>query len=136
MQCIIILYVRGENMIKLTKKERAVLEVFWDSNNPMCIRDILLANKSLNKNTVPVIVRQLIKKNLLEVAEIRKNEKALTQYFQSTIDKESFFQSELSKKNLKNLMASFIDSSESAEELDILEELISRKRKNLEKGDN
>ncbi|MFI3605830.1 BlaI/MecI/CopY family transcriptional regulator [Vagococcus fluvialis] len=122
-------------MIKLTKNERAVLEVFWASSSPMCIRDILAKDESLNKNTVPVIVRQLINKNLLEVAYIRKNEKALTQYFKTILDKEYFFQKELSKSDLKNLMVSFIDSSESTKELDSLEKLILEKRKKLNMED-
>ncbi|MGX7196346.1 BlaI/MecI/CopY family transcriptional regulator [Enterococcus olivae] len=120
-------------MQTLTKVEREVLEVFWDSSRALCVTDVLLINPNLNKNTVRVIVRQLTNKKLLEVTHIGKNKKALTQFFSPTISKEDFVQQDLSEQNLQHLVANFIEGSETEEELDKLELLIAKKRKSLKR---
>ena len=118
-------------MTKVTKVERQVLEVLWESNVPLSIRDMISKNAKLNKNTVPVVVRKLIGKKLIEVAYIKKNNKSFAQFFNPTITKEKFVQKDLSPKNLKLIVANFIESSENEKELDLLEELIANKRKKL-----
>lgn len=113
--------------------EKDVLEAFWYLSKPLCVRDILLFNPELNKNTVPVIIRQLKEKKFIEVDFIGKNEKALTQYYKVKVSKEDFVEQDLSKKNMKRLIANFIEGSESERELDELQSLITAKRKNLNK---
>ena len=119
--------------MRLTNTEKDVLEAFWSLSKPLCVRDILLFNPKLNKNTVPVIIRQLKEKNFIEVDFIGKNEKALTQYYKVNVSKEDFVEQDLSKKNMKRLVANFIEGSENERELDELEALICAKRQQLKR---
>lgn len=120
-------------MMKFTKKEQEVLEVFWQANRPLCVRDILDINSKLNKNTVPVVVKKLSDRGCLAVESIQKVAKTFAQYYIPTITKEEYVTQQFTKKNFQHLFANFVKKEDNVEELKQLAQLINERMNQLEK---
>lgn len=113
----------------LTKKEKNILDILWEFDKPMCVADITAVNNTLKKNTVTVLLKKMLDKNLVYVADIRKNGKTLAQYYKPTVNKDSYVLSSLSDKQALNVAAMFIEQDASNEDLDYLLQLINEKKK-------
>lgn len=68
-------------MFDLTKGEYEVLFYFYDSSKSLTKKELLDAVPNLNKNTVAVVLRSLMKKGYLEVADIRLSTKVLARAY-------------------------------------------------------
>ena len=114
--------------MKLTKKEQVIMEMLWNTNDSMCIADMIKQNKALQKNSTSVLLKRMLDKNLVYVAEIKKNEKALTQYYKPIISQDKFLLETISRKNALQFAVAFIKGC-SNDDLDLLEKHIHLQRK-------
>ena len=57
-------------MGELKKRQLEVMDVLWESGEPMIASEIVKAREDLNVNTVQAALRSLVKKNYIEVADI------------------------------------------------------------------
>lgn len=55
---------------KLTKRDMDILNILWNSQNPMTASEITNARDELTINTVQAVLRKLLKQDLIEVADI------------------------------------------------------------------
>ncbi|NME50697.1 BlaI/MecI/CopY family transcriptional regulator [Enterococcus cecorum] len=119
--------------MKFTKKEQEVLDVFWEMEKPLSVKDITENNPSLNKSTVAILVRKLHEKGYLKVDSIQKVAKTYAQYYVPTVSKEEFLTKDFTKATFKNLITNFIKKEKNHNELNELMELIQNQLDNLEK---
>ena len=56
--------------LNITNRERDVLQVLWTSNKPLLASDIPKINPSLSISSVQLALRNLLSKNVIEVADI------------------------------------------------------------------
>ncbi|WP_312354862.1 BlaI/MecI/CopY family transcriptional regulator [Aminipila sp.] len=75
------------NMTSLTNREMDVMQILWESDRPLVASDITKINESLSTNTVQSVLRSLLKKNLIEVAEIVYSGTVLTRRYKPTVSK-------------------------------------------------
>lgn len=75
-----------KNKIDLTNKEKEILGILWSSNMPLIASDIVKSDSSLNINTVQAILRKLLNKKLIEVAEIVYSGTVLTRSYRPLIN--------------------------------------------------
>jgi predicted transcriptional regulator len=78
------------NLSKLTNREMDILNILWSTGKPMIASEITKADDSLTINTVQVALRNLLKKNLIEVAEITRSRTVLCRSYRPTLNSSEF----------------------------------------------
>lgn len=109
--------------------ESDIMEIVWNSRNPISVRDVTLdiqRNRKVAYTTVMTIMGRLVEKGLL-----KRQESGKAYIYQPVYSKDRFL-TRVSRQIIKNFIASFGEAAIAhfAEEIDKLEPL---KRKNLTK---
>ena len=125
-----------KKIFKITPKERDILEVLWDTNTPLLASDIPKINPSLSISTVQLALRNLLSKNIIEVANIVYSGTVLSRSYQPLISREDFFIN--SFKNLdktittQNIVATLLKHEKNeANTIKELEKLLTERKKQL-----
>ncbi|MGF0033935.1 BlaI/MecI/CopY family transcriptional regulator [Bariatricus sp. SGI.154] len=121
---------------KLSKRQLEVMKILWNNTKPMVASDIVKANPSLNINTVQACLKVLIKEKAIEVADIVYSGTVLTRSYRALISKTDYFNDVyrdiIGGSSASPLIASFIQTEESLEELNELQEMITKRKKEIE----
>lgn len=122
----------------ITKRERDVLEVLWDNDDPLLASDIPKINPSLGISTVQLALRNLLSKKIIEVADIVHSGTVLSRRYRPLISKADFISKEFIRKfkdldqviTTQNIVATLLDHDHN--EMDTILELESllEERKN------
>jgi len=81
---------RQKNPSKLTDREMDILNILWSTGKPLIASEIAHSKDSLTINTVQVVLRNLLKKKLVEVADIVYSGTVLSRSYQPTVDAKDF----------------------------------------------
>ena len=79
------------NNFNITNREKDVLEVLWNSDSPLLASDIPKINSSLSISSVQLALRNLLSKNIIEVADIVHSGTVLSRSYRPLISREKFF---------------------------------------------
>ena len=125
----------GDNMLKkrLTNKQMDVMNILWENDKPMAASEILKANEKLNINTIHACIRKLLEEEYVKVAYIDYSGNVMSRYFVPTVSKGKYF-SESYKDIIgskKLILTSLIETETNIEELEQLENLIRKKKEEL-----
>lgn len=125
---------------RFTKKEVEIMKTLWNHDKPLIASDIVNLNSSLNINTVQAGLRTLISKDAIKVADIVHSGTVLTRCYTPIISKEEYFDALYKdiigdEKNIFSLIKSLIDTKTTLDELEELEQIITRKKRELLQGD-
>lgn len=125
-----------KKIFKITPKEKDILEVLWDSDTPLLASDIPKLNPYLSISTVQLALRNLLSKNIIEVANIVYSGTVLSRSYQPLISREDFFVN--SFKNLdntistQNIVATLLKHEKNeASTIEELEKLLTERKKQL-----
>lgn len=88
----------------LTDKEMQIMKILWKSPKPLVASEITKMEESLNNNTVQAVIRKLLSKNFIKVADIVYSGTVLTRSYAPT----------LSEKEL--MVQQFVDQVQENEE--------------------
>ena len=97
--------------LNLTKRERQIMNIFWNSDKPLSANDIAVQQQDLSKNTIQAVVRKLKNHDLLKVADIGYSGTVLTRLYSPNVTQEDFLAAELSDQSLLNLITNFIETN-------------------------
>ena len=116
------------------------MKTLWNHDKPLIASDIVNLNSSLNINTVQAGLRTLTSKNAIKVADIVHSGTVLTRCYTPIISKEEYFDALYKdiigdEKKIFSLIKSLIDTKTTLDELEELEKIISRKKRELLQGD-
>ena len=117
--------------LNLNKRERQIMNIFWNAEKPLSANDIAVQQQDLSKNTIQAVVRKLKNHDLLKVADIGYSGTVLTRLYSPNVSQEDFLAAELSEQSLLNLVSNFIENSEDAETLNDLEKIIKERQAQL-----
>lgn len=119
--------------LKLSNKEMDVMLVFWNTDEALASSDIPKMESALNINTVRVAIKNLLKKSVIEVADIAQRGTVLTRTYRPTISFEDYLSGQLQHVNFNslNLMNALVRQETSNENLDELEKIIHEHRHNI-----
>lgn len=109
----------------LTETEEEIMELFWESNEPLTSVDISQksVNRSWNGNYIHRMLRSLLKKGLIEVCGIQQYGTQYARKYRPTLTKESYVaQVVLAKGRGKDFVAKV--SVAMAQEMENKDELI------------
>lgn len=119
--------------LNLTKRERQIMNIFWNSDKPLSANDIAVQQQDLSKNTIQAVVRKLKNHDLLKVADIGYSGTVLTRLYSPNVTQEEFLAAELSDQSLLNLITNFIETNKDIDTLNNLEKMIIERQGELKK---
>ena len=119
--------------LNLTKRERQIMNIFWNSDKPLSANDIAVQQQDLSKNTIQAVVRKLKNHDLLKVADIGYSGTVLTRLYSPNVNQEDFLAAELSDQSLLNLITNFIETNKDIDTLNNLEKMITERQGELKK---
>lgn len=129
---------------KITNREKDILEVLWNSDTPLLASDIPKANSNLSISSVQLGLRNLLSKNLIEVADIIYSGTVLSRNYRPLISKEDFINYNLINSfksldkaiNTKNIVATLLKHEKNeAQTISELEKLLKERKKQLHQED-
>lgn len=118
---------------KLSNRELEVMQVLWNSKEPLAATDIPTFNPNLNLSTVQVSLRKLIEKSYIKVADIIYHGTVLTRIYEPVLSQDDYMTDYFESSSLKPEMfiASLVKRERNIEVLDKLENLIAEHKKKL-----
>lgn len=123
-------------MIKLTRRQEDVMNVLWESDEPMIASAIVKKREDFNINTVQSTLRTLVKKECIEIADIVYSGNVLTRSYKPLIRREEVTSDiNLGVKNVlkkENLFARYVDEIDDLDVILKLEKVLEEKKKKLE----
>lgn len=129
-----------KNNLKVTDRERDILDVLWASDKPLLASDIPKINASLSISSVQLALRNLLSKKIIEVADIVHSGTVLSRSYRPLISKEDFISNEVISKfaNLdktlttRNIVATLLKHEKNeSETIKELEKLLEERKKQL-----
>ena len=121
--------------ISFTNKEQAVLNQLLTAETSLTASEIVARSESLNSNTVQSVVRSLLKRGYIEVAQIVYSGKVLCRSYRPTEKaKNAAFEDLFLRKNMPapKIFAGLIDSEEDQQAvIEELEAMLAQKRELL-----
>lgn len=115
----------------LTKRETQIMNILWNSSNPLSAHDILTASPELSRNTIQIVLKKLQTLGFIEVAGFDYHKNALTRTFQPIVSQSQYIASSLADSTSYELAMNFIRQTDNEEVLENLEKLIQEKQKEL-----
>lgn len=131
-------YVRRLYMkYKLSHKEVYVMQILWAAKEELSITDFIQRDPTLSTSTVQVVLRSLLKKSYIKVANIVQHNKVFARTYLPILSEEDYMMEQFSNSSLKPnaFFASFIEKEDNLDTLDALEELIKAQKEKLLKED-
>lgn len=112
------------NAKKITKRDLDILNILWDSSEPMTASQIVQKNSELTMNTVQAVLRKLLSEKLIEVAKIVYSGTVLSRSYQTSVSPGDFAISQLtgefreysSKITMVALVSALLDSEPSPDD--------------------
>ena len=116
-------------MRRLTNKQLEVMEVLWDSDEPLKASDIVERNKNININTAQAAIKTLLKLNYVRVADIVYSGTVLCRCCAPAIDEREYLNQILSTNSRGlSVISALISETADEEMLDELQKMIDDKR--------
>ncbi len=119
---------------RLTKRETQIMNVLWNSKEPLSAHDILVNAPELSRNTIQIVLKKLQTIGFIEVAGFGYNKNALTRTFRPVITQSDYVESSLADDTSYVLAMNFIKRTSNVKLLDQLESLIQEKKEELAKA--
>lgn len=121
-------------MFDLTKAEYEVLFYFYDSSKSLTKQELLESVPSLNKNTTAAVIRSLLDKGYLEIADIRYSTTVLARAYKPCVSILEFLKNEYGELSVEKVVSHLISIIEEPQVLNQLLELISEKKYSIQNG--
>lgn len=131
-----------KNITILTARELDVLEVLWTSKNSLLASDIIKLKPSLSISSVQLSLRNLLKKDIIEIAEIVYSGTVLSRSYRPLLSKQELMNRNIISqfknidKNMSttSIVATLLQHEKNEEKvLKELEELLQERRALLHK---
>ena len=115
--------------ILLTKSEREIMDVLWEKREALTSSEIIKSsiNKSWKDTSIHLLLRVLLKKNIIEVAGFKKTTRNYARTFKATMSQyDYFFQEDFQTMDLdrKIQFMKIIIENASLEELEVINSIL------------
>ncbi|TCL57613.1 penicillinase repressor [Kineothrix alysoides] len=131
----------NNSIYNLTKREKEIMNILWDSDKPLMAAEIACKGKNLTINTVRAVLTKLSSMDLILVTGVEYSGTVLSRCYQPSQSKkiynmqkfvDSFLSEGLSTSNLvATLLEKEHDTTRYMQELDELERLVNEKKEKL-----
>ncbi|MDC7291833.1 BlaI/MecI/CopY family transcriptional regulator [Blautia schinkii] len=125
-------YSGGEVVKSLSSRQFEIMNILWESDEPMVASQILAMDKNLNINTVQSVLRSLSKKKFIELADIVYSGTVLARSYRPVISKGEYLQSLCNESSGSNsALAALVNQEKDIKVLEELEKLIADAKERL-----
>lgn len=90
-----------EDVIKFSGRELDVMNVFWEEKKPLIAKEIVKKNSSLSINTVQAVLKTLLKKGYIKVADIVYSGTVLTRSYETVLTSDEYMVNQITKGSVK-----------------------------------
>lgn len=121
--------------MELTRSEMEIMDVLWESDKPLSRSDLLERSeeKTWKDSSVHILLNGLLQKNAIQEAGLVKRSKTYGRVFAPTMTREEYFANTIfshrHKPDIVGLMEALLRRDISAEELEQIAALVSKKNK-------
>lgn len=131
---------KTRKIFSLTDKEMQIMKILWKSPKPLVASEITKMDDSLNNNTVQAVIRKLLSRNFIKVADIVYSGTVLTRSYTPAIsEKELMVQQFVDQVQeneesipIPNLVATLLKHEKNEEKIiKELEALLEERKKTL-----
>jgi predicted transcriptional regulator len=120
----VILLFSNKSSWKVTPRDMDILEILWNSEKSLTALEIVHSKSGLTMNTVQAVLRKLLGKNVIEVAEIVYSGTVLSRSYKPSVSQEEFltmkFSNEINRLHTKisksSLVSALLDTEEDPEQ--------------------
>jgi predicted transcriptional regulator len=127
----------------LTDKEMQIMKILWKSPEPLVASEITKMDMSLNNNTVQAVIRKLLSKNFIKVADIVYSGTVLTRSYAPALSEKELMvqqfvdQVQETEENIPipNLVATLLKHEKNEEKIINELELLLEERKKMLKSE-
>ena len=119
----------------LTKSEKQIMDLLWSINEPLSCTEIveLSGEKTWKDSYVHSLIKSLMKKDMVEIAAFELISRSYARKFKPKLTKEQYFLREYLAESEENtfikLFSAYADSSDDAEEMKQIEDVIKQWKK-------
>lgn len=123
----------------LTGREVDVLRILWNVDRPMVASEIAKAEEGLTLNTVQAMLRKLLKKGCVEVADIVYSGNVLSRTYRPTISANEFAVMQVTEDyhkfpgiSMSSLFSALLQKDDiTTEEIEAMEQLLNEYKRKL-----
>lgn len=124
--------------IKLSNRELDVMNILWEVKKPLIAKDFTKYNPELGMNTVLAVLKNLLKRGYIKVAEITYSGTVLTRAYLPVLDPNEYMLGQVmngkgnKRISTEGIVAALLNQDECTEEtIDKLEDLLKEYRRKL-----
>lgn len=121
------------NQLTVSDRELEILDILWNSIQPMTAKDIQRSNPSLAMSTIQNILKKLLSRKIIQVDDIIQSGKVLTRSYVPALSKEELIIRQYSDLKLPGLITAFLGQQSDSEievEIKEIEELLKKRESN------
>lgn len=131
---------RRKTELSLTKKELDIMSILWESDVPLVASEISKRDLSLNINTAQAVIRKLLDKKYIDIADIVYSGTVLSRSYRPTISQKELaiqqftknFEEENNNISIPNVVATLLKHEKNEKKvIDELEKLLEERKKKL-----
>lgn len=121
-------------MSELTKAEYQVINYFYELNQALTKHELLERLPILNQNTTAAVIRSLLDKGYLEVAEIKYSQNVLARAYRTSIPFKDFIKEEYGEAAVKKLVNHAVRSLKTKQQTEYFYNLINERKNMINKN--
>lgn len=127
-----------QEKIVLSKRELDVMNVLWEMDKPATAKDIESFNPALSINTIVAVLKSLLTRGFIKVADIVYSGTVLTRAYEYVLTADDYLVNQITrgftkKVSSKKIVAALLSEENDVETLESLERLIKQYKDNLSK---
>lgn len=127
---------------KLTDSEFQVLNLLWDSEEPLTSSEIvhLCKNRTWKPSYIHIMINSLLSKEMIVIAGFKKTTKNYARTFAAAMSREDWAllqvtqQQASTSKTLSNLFTALVEEETDEEVLDILSDILNARKQKLKEN--
>lgn len=119
--------------IKLSNRELDIMLVLWNSKQPLAATDIPKINSSLSINTIQVVLKNLLKRSYIKIADIVYHGTVLTRSYVPVLTQEEYILSQIqhTQLSLPSFIATLVKNEKDEKNLIEIENLIEEQKRKI-----
>ena len=123
----------------LTKSEKEIMELLWETNNPLTATEIveLSPQKTWKTSYIHLLLNSLLKKEMIKVSGIKQTTKNFARTFEAALTRDEYLVLEIKRQDgasahaLPFLISALIKETDDRELINELEEMIQKRKEEL-----
>lgn len=123
----------SKNAIRLSNRELDVMNILWDSEKALVASEITQVNPSLSINTVQAVLKNLLRKAYIKIADIVYSGTVLTRAYETVLTREDYVATQLQDNKLltPGIFAALVEQESNENIIEELEGILQARKQRI-----